>query len=71
MPTFKYAVVIRGEIEARNKKNANMHIIMGTTLSLRLMSAPHEIGINIDDNMPESENGKVANIQPLKTEKDG
>lgn len=70
MPTFRYAVVIRGEIEAKNKENANMHIIMGTTLSLRLMSAPHEIGINIDD-MAESANGKVSFLQPEETSEDG
>ena len=70
MPTFKYAVVIRGEIEAKNKENANMHVIMGTTLSLRLMSSPHEIGINIDD-MAESVNGKISDIQPVERSEDG
>lgn len=70
MPKYRYVLVVKGEIEARNKTNAHLNIMMGTTLSARLMASPHEIGLELREFEPG--NGREpAHVSPFIEEIDG
>jgi len=71
MPKFRYILVVKGEIEARNKTNAHLNILMGTTLSARLISSPHEIALELREAENRKNGHNLEQIQPFVKETDG
>ena len=71
MPKFRYILVVKGEIEARNKTNAHLNILMGTTLSARLISSPHEIALELRETESRENGRKLDQISPFVKETGG
>ena len=71
MPKFRYILVVKGEIEARNKTNAHLNILMGTTLSARLISSPHEIALELRETESRENGHKLEPVPPFVKETDG
>jgi hypothetical protein len=71
MPKFRYILVVKGEIEARNKTNAHLNILMGTTLSARLISSPHEIALELRETESRENGRKAEQVPPFVKEIDG
>ena len=70
MPKFRYVLVIKGEIEARNKTNAHLNILMGTTLSARLISSPHEVGLELRELESKANGRPISAVSPFLKESD-
>jgi hypothetical protein len=71
MPKFRYILVVKGEIEARNKTNAHLNILMGTSLSARLISSPHEIALELREAENRENGHNLEQIPPFVKETDG
>lgn len=48
MAKFRYAVVVTGEVEGRNKTNAYLNALMGVSINARLLTFPHDIAIRVE-----------------------
>ncbi len=64
MPTYKYALIITGTVEAPNDVHAKQQILMGVTVSTRLLQTPHDIVIQLQQ-------GDAPTATPQESEEDG
>ena len=65
MPKYTYALVITGQVDAPHDVNAKYQVLMGVTLTARLLQTPHSIAIQLSQE-------EEAGTTPLTpTEKEG
>ncbi len=62
MRTYKYVIVVTGTVEAEHDVNAKLQVLMGVTLTTRLLQTPHNIAIKI----AEEEAEEVEEPVPIK-----
>jgi hypothetical protein len=44
---YHYVTVITGQVEAPSEEHARMQALMGVSLTGRLLSSPHEVGVKV------------------------
>ncbi len=49
MPSYKYALVITGTIDAPHDVNAKQQVLMGVTLSARMLQFPYDVAIQMQE----------------------
>ncbi len=49
MPNYKYALVITGVIDAPHDMNAKQQVLMGVTLSARMLQFPYDVAIQMQE----------------------
>lgn len=47
MTTYKYTAVITGTIESEHDVNAKLQVLMGISLSMRLLQSEHDIAVRV------------------------
>ena len=52
MTTYKIVLVLTGEVEAPSEVHARQQVLMGVTLSARLLQLPHDIAIKVTSEEP-------------------
>ena len=52
MTIYKIVVVVTGEVEATSEVHARQQVLMGVTLSARLLQLPHDIAIKVTSEEP-------------------
>lgn len=55
---FKYVHVISGEVDAPNEESATLQVLMGVTISSRLMATPIDVGLEMAEVHPPNDNGQ-------------
>ena len=63
MAKYRYAIVVRGFIEANSQSNAYMQLLMGLSLNGRMLRQPHELAVDVREVNPkpvEAENAQDA-----------
>ncbi len=53
MAKYRYAIVVRGFIEANSQTNAYMQLLMGLSLNGRMLRQPHELSVDVREVAPE------------------
>ena len=50
MVTYNYALIISGTVEAPNDVHAKQQILMGVTMTTRMLQTPHDVVIQLQRN---------------------
>ena len=50
MVTYNYALVITGTVEAPNDVHAKQQVLMGVTITTRMLQTPHDVVIQLQRN---------------------
>ena len=66
MPTYNYVLVITGQVDAPHDVNAKYQVLMGVTLTARLLQTPHSIAIQLS----QEEEAGTQPVTPKKEEED-
>lgn len=60
---YKYVHVISGEVTAPNDESAKLQVLMGVSISSRLLDSPIDVGLELEQ---ASDNGQREEPPPIR-----